>query len=1190
MKNLKKLKLGLALVVALFGLALLLPKHSLAAGGPFDDASDWANASYTQISNTQIRATFPNHDPVLFTGSDGKTFNAAVNGTGVCAGYIALQDDVFPKDANVSVSVQVKGAVVNCVDYRSGDASVENGLNGNGPSKITYGSKDYVPLFSQPTKYYGNTKDVNTCYGGSVLVLDSPGGNTGTLYQLQKGALGPFWNLQEIYQGFPSAAANCGVQGGAQPISVKNVNGQFVASDNNNGSQAQEKLTSCESNFNKPFTWLVCPMLNVADDVSGAFNSFIEKQLCFKTGPQSDTGGVVCEGKNNLTNQVKTDWSIFTRLATALLVIVMLVAVISQALGFESGPFNAYTIRKLLPRLVAAVILMQISWFLFKWTIDLSNDAGYAIKDLLFAPFGGVDNIDLGKLVGHGVTVTTGGKEGANAFALFYGIAAVVGFYYLIPALPLLALYVVLALLVAFLVLVLRKMLLIVLVILAPLALIAWLLPGTDKYWKLWRDNFIRLVFMFPLVMALLASGRIFAYITGSGNIASGGVTGFADLAIIIAAWFAPYFLLPKTFSWGGSMFASAANAINKGAVKVSQRPKEYAKELEKGYRTERKLKSQERVAAHEGFNMRAPWRLPIDTVRSGKMNPLLGMPGSRRRQRSVDSYVSQGLASEAEDLKAATDRIRRDWEGMQEGDVYDKEGNIVATGVTKDDFLQDGYWERHTPGKRYFTHDGRELDPTKYKGTANKQAILDQWATLGGATGFRHLEQAFDAAERGTTDEYGNQSPLSYAEFRKFMTRNVGTVLPKFTNIYKGVASTADGGPESFEQQHGTQVESMDAKLVNRVLKGENPANNLASLDNYSSAFVQAAQSPRKGSIEQGATRMMKALFTKDDRLRRKILASINFDPEDGREVLGIEALDVFAKREGSDGKMKVVVDKAGLPVLDAEKVARLEKEVLEPLERRNPTLRASVERLVRDTPEGGLRTDDELRAYDSGGGGRTRSRDAGDSRPPDDPVVRYYAPSHEAAVSRAVDPEPHYDVPSGPAPTPARSAPARVSASTIERSQERTAPAPAATSSEPTVRPQAAPTAFATRADRLDLGAAGVSSGEAAAAGQVRTDAVAATGGASSQELRRLGEAIAENTYSNQKLAKELSRQRGERPTTVQPTGQEGVLRVVHEAQPGDVFIPGPGTDRARDLPTETRTRPPVEESGPRRNPPLP
>jgi hypothetical protein len=358
---------------------------------------------------------------------------------------------------------------------------------------------------------------------------------------------------------------------------------------------ANAPTTSCDANFNSPFAWIFCPALTIADDAANQFNSFVNDQLCFNTGPTSSTDGVVCQSSNNNLNAgVKNAWNIFKNIASALIVIVMLAMVFSQAIG--GGPFDAYTVRKMLPKLVAAVIIMQLSWTLLKWLIDLSNDVGTAIANLMMAPFGGAANLSLDHIISQALGVHTSTTN--NQFALFVVLAGLTGALIMsIPGLLMMALYVVLALFTAFVVLVLRKLVIILLVILAPIALIAWVMPGTDRYWKMWRENFTKLLLMFPMIMALIAVGKIFASITAGNTGATGGifhphlatvhlgsiplpyvssVTSFVELAIIVGAYFAPFFFLPQTFRWGGTAMNSIGQGVGKAMEKGGKPAKDY--------------------------------------------------------------------------------------------------------------------------------------------------------------------------------------------------------------------------------------------------------------------------------------------------------------------------------------------------------------------------------------------------------------------------------------------------------------------------------------------------------------------------------------------------------------------------------------------------------------------------------------
>lgn len=219
--------------------------------------------------------------------------------------------------------------------------------------------------------------------------------------------------------------------------------------------------------------------------------------------------------------------------------------------------FDAYTIKKVLPRLVAAVILIQLSWFIFTGLISITNVVSFGLEALIAAPFGGTQNLQLenilrGANVNPGATILTTAAVGA------VGVIGAGGFLAL-------AVFVLLALVVGYFVLVLRRILLIALLITAPIAIVAWILPGTQRIWKLWWDNFSKLVLMFPLIVLMLAGGRAVGYVAANSATADG-----SKVVLVLAAVFTPFFLIPATYKAAGVGLAFAAGWIGGRANTLS--------------------------------------------------------------------------------------------------------------------------------------------------------------------------------------------------------------------------------------------------------------------------------------------------------------------------------------------------------------------------------------------------------------------------------------------------------------------------------------------------------------------------------------------------------------------------------------------------------------------------------------------
>ena len=189
------------------------------------------------------------------------------------------------------------------------------------------------------------------------------------------------------------------------------------------------------------------------------------------------------------------------------MVVILLFIVIAQALG--GGPVDAYTIKKLLPKLVIAVIGMQLSWDLCKWLITLANDAGHGLEQIMTLPFGGT-SLNLNTILHRLNPAWAQTSQGIIPVALVAG--AIIGFMTL-PAAFVTIFGLFIGIFAALMVLLFRNVLIVALTIFSPLAFLAWVLPGTQNLWKTWKDNFSKLLMLFPLLVGIIYTGRIFAWI-----------------------------------------------------------------------------------------------------------------------------------------------------------------------------------------------------------------------------------------------------------------------------------------------------------------------------------------------------------------------------------------------------------------------------------------------------------------------------------------------------------------------------------------------------------------------------------------------------------------------------------------------------------------------------------------------------
>jgi hypothetical protein len=305
---------------------------------------------------------------------------------------------------------------------------------------------------------------------------------------------------------------------------------------------------SCESKT-PVFGWLLCKILEGTDAMVEGSTGIIKGLLTIE---RHEYEGGTADGLGKA-------WGAIRLISTVLIVGIALFMILSQIFGFDV--FSAYSIKKIMPRLVVAVILIQLSWFLATNFVAVINVVGKGLEELLYAPFGGESAVgNIGTIMGKFQALTSSpdaaGIEfmgaglviGAVAFAASGGIFGIVA----------VAVAIIIAIVTALAILTLRKVLLVFLLVLSPLAIAMWILPNTQKTWQKWRENFFKLLLMFPLIAGFLAIGKIFASIsatTGEGSL----LTYF----IIIVSYFGPFFMIPKTFKMSGTMMSKLADGVN---------------------------------------------------------------------------------------------------------------------------------------------------------------------------------------------------------------------------------------------------------------------------------------------------------------------------------------------------------------------------------------------------------------------------------------------------------------------------------------------------------------------------------------------------------------------------------------------------------------------------------------------------
>jgi hypothetical protein len=219
--------------------------------------------------------------------------------------------------------------------------------------------------------------------------------------------------------------------------------------------------------------WIICPVVKLLGIITDESYNVIKSYLIIDPS--------IIES-NGVAHNV---WLAIQSLSNILFVITFLVIIFSQ---LTSVGITNYGVKKMLPRLIIAAILVNISFFLCQISVDISNIVGNSIDSIIegAAQVSGVSlepQINISGVANNvlgGVGVVVGGAA----------LASWISFTTLVPLLitGFIAIIVLLFILVA------RQALIILLVVLSPLAFVAFLLPNTTKWFQTWRKAFISML------------------------------------------------------------------------------------------------------------------------------------------------------------------------------------------------------------------------------------------------------------------------------------------------------------------------------------------------------------------------------------------------------------------------------------------------------------------------------------------------------------------------------------------------------------------------------------------------------------------------------------------------------------------------------------------------------------------------
>lgn len=307
----------------------------------------------------------------------------------------------------------------------------------------------------------------------------------------------------------------------AEPVEGENTSDIVEAEDNapSSDNTSSSSSTSNQSSTNLITTdasdsncksslgaigWLVCPVTGKIAEAIDFLYGLVEDILAINPVKAED-GTPIYE-----------IWKYCRGITNIVFIIFLLIVIYSQITGLG---INNYGIKKALPKLIIAAILVNLSFVICSLAVDLSNIIGNGVRDVFAAVAESavasnaaltstetkISVAELFTSIAGGTALTIGGVA----------IAAQAGIMWmLIPT----ALGAIVAIVTGLITIALRQAVVALLVMISPLAVVANILPNTEDLFKKWKDLLKKMLVFYPMFSLLFGASNLagFALITSA--------------------------------------------------------------------------------------------------------------------------------------------------------------------------------------------------------------------------------------------------------------------------------------------------------------------------------------------------------------------------------------------------------------------------------------------------------------------------------------------------------------------------------------------------------------------------------------------------------------------------------------------------------------------------------------------------
>ena len=417
----------------------------------------------------------------------------------------------------------------------------------------------------------------------------------------------------------------------------------------------EEDQENCKIDY---IGWIVCPIVNTLASMSEGARARLINML---TVDAKSILGDISEGS------VYSYWSKIRDYANILFVVFFLFVIYSQMTGYG---LDNYGIKRMLPKLIVGVIVVNASFYICGLLVDLSNVVGSSAFNFVSAaavgdiPAGEWSNSDSGwinKIAGLALALTVG----------YFALATVIS----------MLLFVVITAVTTIFLLGVREAIIILCIVLSPLAFVAMIMPNTEGLYKKWWSAFKAALMVYPMVGLVYGASNLAARILGSG-LDEKDIIMQSIVALLV---FAPLLIVPKLVRNAveiigiGGAIAWANKKMNKGRDRLTDKVGKWREnKLTSQFAKHRREKAQLRNAQIRGGTYRGKGGIAnFRNWRSAANRRLNAKSGDFGQKRKLGGSAA-ALAEDNERMKAASAWIA-------DNNMSSDRLAEIATGFTRD-------------------------------------------------------------------------------------------------------------------------------------------------------------------------------------------------------------------------------------------------------------------------------------------------------------------------------------------------------------------------------------------------------------------------------------------------------------------------------------------------------------------------